>query len=143
MLPQRLARLFHVQPLIAVGVAAVLFVSAGASSADASCGDYVHVRGLHILSPADVALGQLFGQSTGMDNRSPAKPPCQGPICSRHSDPVAPVPPAPVPQNRSQDGAVLACLAMSAQLNWSAPLAESDLLMPSAFRAEILHPPRF
>jgi hypothetical protein len=113
-------------------VAAVLLLT-GASSASASCGDYVHVRGKSGSPTAEQAADTMPGHP-------PADSPCSRGECNRPSDhSPAPTPPAPTGPTAT-DAALAAVVAIQPALGrpgWDDP---SEL--PTSTPSSVFHPPR-
>jgi hypothetical protein len=90
---------------------ALLNAGTGSSSAQASCGDYVHLAGGAALNSPFVGSGAIPAQ--GMPAAEHGRPDgrhCQGPQCRRQNE--APGMPVPSPESSGQQQ--LACLNASA-----------------------------
>lgn len=101
-------------------------------SAEASCGDYVHISGQMPTGAADVA---------GLPDHSTPDVPCQGPMC-RNQTPrpfTPPAPPAPVTTPTDMlAGQFLAAPRLESAWHWLA----SEPLVKSGPGSSIFHPPR-
>jgi hypothetical protein len=110
-------------------LAAVVLLAASASTASASCGDYVHVL------PAGLSVGE-----PSTDRPLPVSPCSQG----RCEKAPAPTTPSPAPAGASGGQVLEAVLASvdAIQPTRAAFGTDSDSQLPCRFPSAIFHPPR-
>lgn len=118
-----------------------------AAGAEAGCGDYVHVQGLHVDAAGHGLLDASGSHASGERGLADLAPnretPCRGPQCSKRSAP--PVEPSPAPaasvERHDWSCAAPAILLPSADLN---RFFATEARPHSLFRsAAIFRPPRF
>src|SRR5262245_51304523 len=83
---------FPVAVAVLAALGAALWI--GPSSAQAACGDYVHLGGgIELDKPASHSAGLDAPEHSAWQSQIPLVPPCDGPNCRRQ----APAPELPVP----------------------------------------------